>query len=73
MKRLIPPLATLAALLLTAHIDVRLYYSTRRCGLAFSDYMNKKSGDEITNYACYPKARYKVQTRPAGSGKWPSL
>ncbi|HEY7181639.1 MAG TPA: hypothetical protein VIC84_09485 [Blastocatellia bacterium] len=56
-----------------APVDVRLHSSTRRGGWAFSDFLNKKSGDEITSVDCFPKAHYKVQTRPAGSGKWPSL
>jgi hypothetical protein len=54
-------------------VDVRLHCSLRRGGWAFSDFLNKKSGDEITDFECYPKAHYKVQTRPAGSGKWQSL
>ena len=31
---------------------------------------NKKN---VASYDCHPKMRYKVQTRPAGSEKWPSL
>ena len=54
-------------------VDVRLHSSTRKGGWSFSDFLNKKSGDEITSFECFSKARYKVQTRPAGSGKWPSL
>lgn len=54
-------------------VDVRLHYTTRKGGWASSDYLSKKIGDEITAYECFPKARYKVQTRPAGSDKWPTL
>jgi hypothetical protein len=57
----------------SSSVDVRLHSSTRRGGWSFSDFLNKKSGDEITSFECFPKARYKVQTRPAGSDKWPSL
>jgi hypothetical protein len=52
---------------------VRLHSSTRKGGWSFSDYLNKMSGDEITRFERFPKARYKVQTRPAGSDKWQSL
>ncbi|HEU0178568.1 MAG TPA: hypothetical protein VFV58_30260 [Blastocatellia bacterium] len=54
-------------------VDVRLHSSTRKGSWAFSDFLNKKSGDEITSFECFPKARFKVQTRPAGSDKWPSI
>lgn len=54
-------------------VDVRLHSSTRKGGWAFSDFLNKKSGDEITSAECFPKAHYKVQTRPAGSNKWPNM
>ena len=54
-------------------VDVRLYFSTRKGGWASADHLNKKSGDEITSTECFPKARYKVQTRPAGSTNWPNL
>jgi hypothetical protein len=54
-------------------IDVRLYHLTRRGGWAFADYPNKKKGDEITSYECNAKAKFKVQTRPVGSTKWPNL
>jgi len=54
-------------------VDVRLHYTTKRGGWASSDYLNKKSGDEISSYDCHPKVKYKVQTRPAGSDKWPSI
>jgi hypothetical protein len=54
-------------------VDVRLHSSTRKGGWSFSDFLNKKSGDEITSFECFPKARYIVQTRPAGSDKWPNL
>jgi len=54
-------------------VDVRLYSTTQRGSWAFSDFLNKKSGDEITSFECFPKARFKVQTRPAGSNKWPNM
>lgn len=54
-------------------VDVRLHYTTKKGGWASSDYLNKKSGDEISSYDCHPKVKYKVQTRPAGSDKWPSI
>jgi hypothetical protein len=54
-------------------VDVRLYYTTKKGGWASSDYLNKKAGDEITSYDCHPKVKYKVQTRPAGSDKWPNI
>lgn len=54
-------------------IDVRLHYTTKKGGWAFSEHLNKKSGDEISSYDCHPKVKYKVQTRAAGSDKWPSL
>jgi hypothetical protein len=54
-------------------VDVRLHSSTRKGGWAFSDFLNKKSGDEITSVECFPKAHYKVQARPAGSGKWSNM
>lgn len=54
-------------------IDVRLHYTTKNGGWASSDYLNKKNGDEISSYDCHPKVKYKVQTRPAGSDKWPNI
>jgi hypothetical protein len=54
-------------------VDVRLHSSTRKGGWAFSDFLNKKSGDEITSFECFPKAHYKVQARPAGSSKWSNM
>lgn len=56
-----------------APVDVRLHSSTRKGGWAFSDFLNKKSGDEITSFECFPKARFKVQTRPVGDAKWSSM
>jgi hypothetical protein len=54
-------------------VDVRVHASLRKGGWSYSDFLNKKSGDEITSFECFPKARFKVQTRPAGSDKWPPL
>jgi hypothetical protein len=54
-------------------VDVRLHASLRNGGWSYSDFLNKKSGDEITSFECFPKARFKVQTRPVGSDKWPPL
>src|ERR1051326_8327197 len=42
-------------------VDVRIHYTTRKGSWASSDYMNKKSGDEVSTYDCHPKTRYKVQ------------
>lgn len=58
----------------TAPIDVRIHTRTQQGRWTYSDYMNKKSDDEISSSECYTKARYKVQTRPAGNNdKWPKL
>jgi len=54
-------------------VDARLHSSKLKGGWSFSDFLNKKSGDEITSFERFSKARYKVRTRPAGSDKWPSL
>jgi hypothetical protein len=54
-------------------VEVRLHSSTRKGGWAFSDFLNKKSGDEITSFECFPKAHFKAQTRPAGDAKWSSM
>jgi len=53
-------------------VDVRIYYTNRKGHWASTDFLSKKAGDEIFTYDCHPKAKYKVQTRPAGSEKWPS-
>ncbi len=53
-------------------VDVRLYSERRRSGWSSSDYSNRKRGDEITDFQCFPKARFRVVTRPVGSTeKWP--
>lgn len=53
-------------------IDVRLHYTRRRSGWAYTDYLNKKNGEEINAVDCVAKTRYKVQTRAAGSERWPN-
>jgi hypothetical protein len=54
-------------------VDVRVHFRTRRGGWAFSDYLNKKKGEEMVSIECQTNAKYKVQARPVGSSKWPSL
>jgi len=70
MIRLISLAVFVAALFVVCPIA---YTSFAQGGWAFSDFLNKKGGDEITSFDCHPKARYNVQTRAAGSDKWPSL
>lgn len=54
-------------------VDVRVYFQKAKGGWASSDYTNKKKGDEIVSTECRSNAKYKVQTRPAGTNKWPNL
>ena len=53
-------------------VDVRMHYQNTRGKWASKDFLNRKRGDEITDFVCAPKSQYKIQSRAAGgSSTWP--